>query len=116
MKLKAINEQGIDINGTSLKGCVVTTRGDLTRAFGEPNDYTSDGDKVNFEWRLQFEDADGEYTATIYDWKNYDTILKEDELYQWHVGGRGYHGIVQAVSDALFNRGGVVLSTTSRPY
>lgn len=105
MKLKAINEQHIDINGTSLVGRITTTRGELTRVFGEPHDYTVDGDKVNFEWEFLFEDEDGVKVCTVYDYKNYDHILKEDEQYHWHIGGTD-ESVVDAIVDAFTNRGG----------
>ena len=80
------NDESINANGTSLKGCVKTTYDDLVDKFGEPT-YT-DGDKTTAEWNLEFEvDEDGvtEYvTATIYDWKTCSTPMDE---YEWHVGG-----------------------------
>lgn len=105
MKLKAINEQHININGTSLMGRITTTRGELTRIFGEPHDFTMDGDKVNFEWEFLFEDENETKVATVYDWKNYDRILNEDEQYHWHIGGTD-ESVVDAIVDAFTKRGG----------
>lgn len=110
MKLKAINEPSININGTSLKGYVITTREELTRAFGEPRQYTGDEEKVRFEWRLQFETDSSDIVATVYDWKNYNYILFRDEVYQWHIGGNNPDA-VQAVTNALISRGGRIWQT-----
>lgn len=105
MKLKAINEQHISINGTSLMGRITTTRGELTRIFGKPHDFTTHGDKVNFEWEFLFEDDNETKVATVYDWKNYDRILNEDEQYHWHIGGTD-ESVVDAIVDAFTERGG----------
>ena len=103
MKLKAMNEPFIDVNGTSLQGYITTTRRELARVFGEP--YQFQGDKVNLEWELYFEDETDNCVATIYDWKNYDYILEQDEVYEWHIGGRD-KDVVALVKQAFVNRGG----------
>jgi len=70
--------------GTHLMGYVETTRAELVRAFGEPEEYGL-GDKVTIEWGLEFPDGE---IATIYDWKRYEEGSPElDELYAYHVGG-----------------------------
>lgn len=72
----------ININGTHLKGCVITDYDTLTRIFGEPlKDLSFDG-KVRAEWDLQFED---ELIGTIYDWKEYDKPLSK--VRTWNIGG-----------------------------
>jgi|APGre2960657373_1045057.scaffolds.fasta_scaffold98262_2 hypothetical protein len=73
------------VNGTSLKGHIVTTYAELVEKFGEPN---SGSDKTTVEWRLDF--ADGT-VATIYDWKYGETPMHKTE---WNIGGKN--------SDAVF--------------
>lgn len=106
MKLKAINTPEIDINGTSLKGYITTTRRGLTLAFGQVDRY--EGDKVQYEWTLLFEVGNGipDIVATIYDYKEYEDI-DLDTPYQWHIGGSD-HLAVTCVYSALTNRGAVV--------
>jgi hypothetical protein len=72
--------------GTSLVGYVDATYEDLCRAFGEPTLYGSGDDKVDFEWKLRFEDG---VCATIYNWKDYDGgyRCRNGEVYNWHIGG-----------------------------
>jgi len=109
MKLKAINGvpywNAVPIGRTSLIGHITTTRGELERVFGKPRDYTVFGNKVNFEWEFLFEDDDEIKVATVYDWKNYDRILKEDEQYHWHIGGVD-ESVFDALVDAFVQRGG----------
>jgi|ETNmetMinimDraft_11_1059920.scaffolds.fasta_scaffold14142_4 hypothetical protein len=82
------NNDAVNVNGTSLKGCVITTYDDLVEKFGEPTYTWATGDKTTAEWNLEFEvdeNGDTEYvTATIYDWKTCSTPMGE---YEWHVGG-----------------------------
>ena len=106
MKLKGINEAWINIDGTSYQGDLVTTRRELDRVFGKQEFYA--GDKVNFEWVLAFEDDQGEtLVGTIYDYKNYDYILGEDEVYSWHLGGHD-KSISYEILNAFIQRGGIV--------
>jgi hypothetical protein len=91
MKLKAINEPFIGVSGTSLCGYITTTKRELTRVFGE--------------WTLLFEDETDTIVATIYDWKNYDHRLGDDEVYEWHIGGHRQTA-VNAVYEAFASRGG----------
>jgi len=105
MKLRSINDDTTNISGTSLKGYVTTTKANLVKAFGEPNEYY--GDKVNLEWRFVFETDGADVVATVYDWKNYDYRLTDDEVYEFHVGGRT-HEVVPAIVSALIQRGGKV--------
>ena len=73
------------VNGTSLKGHIVTTYAELVEKFGEPN---KGSDKTTVEWRLDFEDGT---VATIYDWKYEVTPMHKTE---WNIGGKN--------SDAVF--------------
>jgi len=70
------------VNGTSLKGRIVTTYDELVRVFGAPTYGPEDsGDKVTCEWCIKFRDGT---IATIYDWKEIYTPRGE---YGWHIGG-----------------------------
>ncbi len=73
------------VNGTSFFGTTIRASVDeLTNAFGEPSmEYNTGEDKVNFEWEMETED---EEVFTIYDWKEYRRISK-DEIIEWHIGG-----------------------------
>lgn len=83
------------INGTSLKGYIVTTYDDLVRVFGPPSfGPNSDLDKVTCEWNLKFRDGT---IATIYDWKELYTPMFE---HRWHVGGLN-HAAVDRVHEAM---------------
>ena len=80
--MKFVNDEAVNVNGTSFMGYVKTTYADLVEKFGEPT-YTY-GDKTTVEWVLEFE-TDGELiVATIYDYKMLETPYGE---FNWHVGG-----------------------------
>ena len=115
MKLKAINDNSIDINGTSLQGYITTTRRSLNQAFGlvERDVFA---DKVQYEWTLQFEVSRyPDVVATIYDYKEYDEIGL-DELYNWHIGGSSPLAVA-CVYSALNNRGAyMVVPAEFRTY
>ena len=72
-------------NGTSFHDVVITTTiNELTRVLGEPSYYgDSIEDKVNVEWICELEN---ENVVTIYDWKEYRSIGK-DETIEFHIGG-----------------------------
>ena len=75
-----INDGSTSVNGTSLKGWVITTYEDLYNVLGPSKEGSADG-KTTAEWIL--EGADGT-VATIYDWK---TSATPKDLYHWHIGG-----------------------------
>ena len=66
------------------KVTITTTVNELTRVLGEPTYQTNDGeDKTNFEWVCETIDGD---VVTIYDWKEYRSIGKDEEI-EFHLGG-----------------------------
>jgi hypothetical protein len=93
------HNEGAD--GTSLQGYVSATYAELVAKFGEPT--LTNGDKVTAEWVLDFKvvkpgEEDWDYvTATIYDWKEYETPMGR---YRWHIGGKDLDA-VEAVTTTL---------------
>jgi hypothetical protein len=80
-------------NGTSFHDVKITTSiNDLTRLLGEPTyvgDYSED--KVTVEWVC--ETVEG-YVVTIYDWKEYRSIGKDEKI-EFHLGGlRKIHTLI----------------------
>lgn len=72
-------------NGTSFHDVTITTTiNELTRLLGEPTYEDNSGeDKVNVEWICETEKGE---VVTIYDWKEYRSIGK-DETIEFHLGG-----------------------------
>jgi hypothetical protein len=71
--------------GTSYHGVnITTTVQELIDILGEPTHVENTGeDKVNFEWNCITSNED---IVTIYDWKEYRPISK-DEVIEFHIGG-----------------------------
>ena len=82
---------------TSFHGSVIKcTVSDLRSILGEPRYQGNDGkDKVNFDWVMETESGD---VFTVYDWKEYRP-LDENEVIEWHVGGRSGEVTNQAVNE-----------------
>ena len=80
--------------GTSFHGDVFTaTVSDLRKILGSPKFEHNDGeDKTNFDWTMETEDGQ---IFTVYDWKYYRP-LEENELVEWHIGGKG--GIITSAA------------------
>jgi len=74
------------VNGSSFHNVTIKTSvNELIRVLGEPTYQTNDGeDKVNFEWVCETIDGD---VVTIYDWKEYRWIDKDEKI-EFHLGGR----------------------------
>lgn len=72
-------------NGTSFHDVTITTTiNELTRLLGEPTYEDNSGeDKVNVEWICETEKGE---VVTIYDWKEYRSIGKDEEI-EFHLGG-----------------------------
>ena len=72
-------------NGTSFHDVTITVSiNDLTRLLGEPSHVGDYGeDKVTVEWVC--ETVEG-YVVTIYDWKEYRWIGKDEKI-EFHLGG-----------------------------
>ena len=64
----------------------------LIKILGEPTEEDNTGeDKVNFEWELQTSNGD---VFTVYDWKEYRWIDKDEKI-EFHLGGRNkFHTLV----------------------
>lgn len=78
-----------EANGTSFHNTTIeTTLTELIRVCGEPLYTTNDGeDKVNYEFNMETDAGD---IFTIYDWKEYRPIAK-DEVIEWHIGGKSQY-------------------------
>ena len=76
-------------NGTSFHDSVInTTLVELKRVCGEPICGDNDGeDKVNYEFNMETDNGE---VFTIYDWKEYRPIAK-DEVIEWHIGGKSQY-------------------------
>ena len=82
-------------NGTSFHDVVIKASvNHLISVLGEPSYQNNTGDdKVNFEWDCETEDGD---VFTIYDWKEYRPISKDEQI-EWHIGGNsGYQTSIAA--------------------
>ena len=107
MKLKAINDNSINISGTSLQGYITMTRRSLNKAFGvvERDEFA---DKVQYQWTLLFEVSGyPDVVADIYDYKEYEDI-DLDTFYQWHIGGNSPLAVA-CIYSALNNRGAITI-------
>ena len=109
-KLKAMNDNSIDMSGSHGQGEIITTMRNLTLAFGECEE--EENDKTRYMWFLKFEDDNGNtVVADIYDYKNYDedngmriADIELDDIFEWSIGGTSAHA-VYAIMDALRKRG-----------
>jgi hypothetical protein len=73
------------VDGTSFHDVTITTTiNELTRVLGEPT-YTGDfsEEKVTVEWICETKEGK---VVTIYDWKEYRSIGKDEKI-QFHLGG-----------------------------
>lgn len=84
-------------NGTSFHNDSFTaTVDDLRNVLGQPKFESNDGqDKSNFDWIMETEDGE---PFTVYDWKYYRP-LSEDELIEWHIGGKSGLVTEQALNE-----------------
>lgn len=85
---------------TSLQGYVDASYKQIVKVFGKPGD--GDGEKVDAEWEIIFEDGT---VATIYnykDGKNYngEEGTKTEDITDWHIGGTDKKA-VERVNEAL---------------
>ncbi len=73
-------------NGTSFHNSTITASvNELIAALGKPQYQSNDGeDKVNFQWDCETDEGD---VFTIYDWKEYRPISKNEQI-EWHIGGK----------------------------
>ena len=74
-----------DTSGTSFHmTTIIASVNELISALGEPQYQGNYGnDKVNFEWNCETDEGD---VFTIYDWKEYRSISKDEQI-KWHIGG-----------------------------
>ena len=92
MKATSKEIDGTSFHETTIKCSVATLR----KVLGEPDYEPNDGeDKINFEWVMETNDGD---VFTVYDWKEYRS-LNENEMIEWHIGGRNKKSTEQAKSE-----------------
>jgi hypothetical protein len=77
----------INLNASSLQGCIDTSYANIVKAFGEPT--TGDEYKIDAEWNIVFSDGT---RASIYNWKdgvNYcgEQGIPTEKITDWHIGG-----------------------------
>jgi hypothetical protein len=88
MKFTTSQQQPIETGGSHLIGVIEVPYNKIKTAFG--NACGGDGDKVQVEWSIQFEDGT---IATIYDWKEGDCYHGKgngthfSDVTEWHIGG-----------------------------
>ena len=93
-KIIKINDETINVNGTSYIGKIVADYSLLLEKFGEPSD-SYDDYKSDAEWYIEFEDGT---VATIYNWKDGKNYCGEDgllveEIKEWHIGGNTHYAV-----------------------
>ena len=94
-----MKKTGLSANGTSYHGVnITTTVRTLIEIIGEPSTEQNDGeDKVNFDWNCITNNGD---VVTIYDWKEYRPISK-DEVIEFHIGGNSISHTLDAQNELL---------------
>lgn len=100
-----MKKTNLSSNGTSYHGVnITTTVRTLIEIIGEPSSEQNDGeDKVNFDWDCITNNGD---VVTIYDWKEYRPISK-DEIIEFHIGGHSLSHTLDAekeLSEMILNR------------
>lgn len=100
MNFQTHHDTEIDINGTSLQGCVIVGYDVLNAIFGEPT--IGDGYKTDAEWYLRFENG---LVATIYNWKNGPNYLGADgqsvhQITEWNIGGHN-HRVAELINQLV---------------
>lgn len=84
----------INTNGTHYQGNLNNLKySTIVEILGDPS-YTGEMgiDKVQAEWCLQSEVNGKLVTATLYDWKNYETPI--EEITTWHIGGYSFDAVL----------------------
>lgn len=80
---------GTSFHNTTIKATVR----ELVKLIGTPVCEDNNGeDKVNFEWEVE---TNNEKVATIYDWKYYRPLSK-DEIIEWHIGSHDEFTAIEA--------------------
>jgi len=72
-------------NGTSFHDVTITTSiNKLIQVLGEPSYVGDYEDKVSVEWICEL--GDGGRVVTVYDWKEYRSFGKDENI-EFHIGG-----------------------------
>jgi hypothetical protein len=95
MKATSKSSTGTSFHGTTINASVEM----LMKAIGKPSFECNDGeDKVNYEWIMETDAGD---VFTIYDWKEYVPLGKED-MVEFHIGGRS-EAVTQQAREEITN-------------
>lgn len=76
-------DPNFDISGTSLRGTIQATLGQLTQVFGQPG-LGEPGDRVLARWAIKTDDGQ---LVTIYCWR-FAELPAADTVVSWNIGGR----------------------------
>jgi len=76
----------IAIQGTGLKGYVNITYDEIVSKLGKEHFGASGDNKMLAEWSFKFDDGT---VATLYNYKNYDSVdgLDLEDITEWNIGG-----------------------------
>ena len=84
------NQTWIDTTGTYKVGTIQATRNQLEKAFGTAISYVpEEGNKVTTEWELRIKTVNGEFVASIHDWKRAEPSGRDQSI-SWTVAGKEY--------------------------
>ena len=102
-RISKVNDDSINISGTSYTGEVTAKYSLLVEKLGEPLAESFDNYKTDAEWHIEFEDGT---VTTVYNWKdgkNYcgDEGLDVEDITEWHIGGSRVG--LDWIEDYLFN-------------
>lgn len=78
-----------DLNGTGLRGYLDLTYDEIKSVLGEPTNFGSGDDKIDWHWILKIEGV----LVHIYNYKDGPSYLKDksispSDIERWHVGGK----------------------------
>jgi hypothetical protein len=82
----------IEISGTCYQGTIDISYSKIIEILGPPCCIGEIGvDKTQADWFVEGE-IDGEnVVATLYDWKQYDTLV--EDITHWHIGGFNFKSV-----------------------
>ena len=93
-----INDDTINISGTSFMGDLFASYDDIVKQLGPPMQ-SFDGYKTDAEWYIEFDNG---IVATVYNWKNGKNYcgnagIPVEFIKEWHIGGNDLRASVLIV-------------------